>query len=819
VEGLSTRLSLLEGLLKGLLPDADVRSLEDMRLVGRELGISLPVEDGDLDAPHGNLSSLSSRGTAVGVNSANGRTMQVHDDERLLMDLQGQKQYIGPSSSFLFHVKLRALFGGTVPQKYNQLRMSGRNAAEVELDITGVLASTGTFQQSGSIEWDMNSSSGSTSSLEEGLAPSIDAATLDCLVDAFFSRIHPDLPIFYESDFRTMYSRWRSAPSSVDKTWLCGLLCVFILARRAVSITVPPRQEDIWWKQVQGLLPTVLFSSSLPAIQSLLLASLHLHNIYHRDACWTLTGSAIRIAFAIGLHRDGVKHEASPEIRELRKQLWWTLYAFEQMQVSSHDRPSAIEDSSFSVSSPDESILGLDKVFPPEYSSASNTLATLLGRACRVIRTTASLEPNSDDAIGPLSPTARLLRDLERWLSSLPTHLSADNINALQPAFQRPVILLHCQYHYAVSLLTRSALLHRAAASSERSKSKLSTDQHRYSPAHLSKSIDLLSSSCMTSGRALSSFLLRLARLDCFNSITWWDIYYLFSSALILVLDIICSVGDGRMDNAKVVRDMSEELVSIAKERAQDQRMPGTLRNWSEVAWEVNGMLDGFLSGQAKDFSFDFGAVKNGTNNTKAREWPDVQNVIVNMMNSSTSTNNIPAKIKQKDMTNTSHHHPTNEAINDADGDADTDAETDDGEKNEYEHPSQRGLQGHVTSNQHRQTINQLPNTHTPNHQQHAHISNPQVPILPQIPFTATSSNLPYMHQQPISYCDTVVNGIPPPPPTVTAPAIPQQLYESEPGRWSVLGFTDAGGGGVGALTQEMWTWDEAGNMILGGGQ
>ncbi|KAL2811616.1 hypothetical protein BJX63DRAFT_274783 [Aspergillus granulosus] len=60
----------------------------------------------------------------------------------------------------------------------------------------------------------------------------------------------------------------------------------------------------------------------------------------------------------MGLHRDDIKPLQSPFQRELRKQLWWTLYAFEKMQVSSYDRPSGISDAVSSASYPNERLVG-----------------------------------------------------------------------------------------------------------------------------------------------------------------------------------------------------------------------------------------------------------------------------------------------------------------------------------------------------------------------------------------------------------------------------------------------------------------------------
>ncbi len=232
---------------------------------------------------------------------------------------------------------------------------------------------------------------------------------------------------------------------------------MLILARRVCpSVSVSDEQEELWWDQIQSLLPKVLLASTLTSIQALMLAALHLHNTNSRDMCWTLTGAAIRIGFAIGLHRDTIKDDGTPLVREMRKGVWCTLYAFEQLQVSSHDRPSAISNIRHLCGAARESMLDMTAHMPPEYTTWSNRLVLMLGAACQTLPDAAR-----DGYTGPLSPAVGLVRELARWRAALPQHLTTEFIDAMPPQFRRPLILLHIQYHYVVTLVSRYALLSR----------------------------------------------------------------------------------------------------------------------------------------------------------------------------------------------------------------------------------------------------------------------------------------------------------------------------------------------------------------------
>jgi hypothetical protein len=551
-EGLGTRLALLESLVKGLVPEADLTSNEDVRELGHSLGILIPAQD--------------ERTIAVE------KTSPGQDDERILQDSHGHTQYIGPGSSYFFMMKLRGIFGRSGPNKESELclTLADRHAADSDQGpdhITNVVASdTPLHEHTSPADLPVDTSDGVTNTL----------------VDAFFEHVHPDYPILHEASFRESYERWPMSSANIDRAWLCSLLCVFILGRRVTLTPSSSEQVDGWWSQARALLPSVLFTSSVSAVQALMLASLHLHNIKNRDACWTLTGAAVRISFAIGLHREGAGSLQTPLIRELRKRIWWTLYSFELMQVSSHDRPSAIENGICSVGCPKVSILGLE--LPPNYMNWSNRLVTILGSACRALRTirTTSIESSR---VGPLSLTISLLKDLDRWKSSLPAHLSLESITILPPSYQRPLLLMHLQYHYVVSLVSRSALLSWVAL--------LSTNPRESLPeATLS-----IANRCIASGRTSCELVRKLDSIERFNAVTWWDIYYTYSSALILVLNAICDIMKGDHDAARESTRYLGECARLATKHLENPMIPATMRRWTTTIIELNAMAADFVQG------------------------------------------------------------------------------------------------------------------------------------------------------------------------------------------------------------------------------
>lgn len=130
--------------------------------------------------------------------------------------------------------------------------------------------------------------------------------------------------------------------------------------------------------------------------------------------------------------------------------------------------------------------------------------------------------------------TAGVLRDLIKWQKYVPGHLRLAVADSLAPSSQRPLLLLHVQFHYTVLLMTKSTLLQRATMLSARSNEPLPD------------AILDISKTCIDSGRALGRLLLKLESINKFNAFTWWDVFYTVTSALILVLDVSDCVKQGR---------------------------------------------------------------------------------------------------------------------------------------------------------------------------------------------------------------------------------------------------------------------------------
>lgn len=316
-------------------------------------------------------------------------------DERLFEDAPGFPRYIGPLGSYTLLVMLWEVMAvWSAP-------MAHRDSAQT-MSVSQPLLRIG-------------DGDGDDGGRRVDLPP---REVADVLVALFFDKVHCDFPIFHRALFQASYENMWAPPSpspphsgprgashhqyhqnplspDTEPAWLMCLSMVFVLGLEAASsqssairrlVGNTARREALkarYLAKTKEVLPDVIAGSMLVHVQALMLYCRYLHITRNRNACWSLTGAAIRVAVAIGLHRNGVHGECSPLERELRRRIWWTLYAFERIECSSLGRTSAIDDAECNVGVPTEGLLDMSDIIPLGYVGAHAELMTILGSICK----------------------------------------------------------------------------------------------------------------------------------------------------------------------------------------------------------------------------------------------------------------------------------------------------------------------------------------------------------------------------------------------------------------------------------------------------
>lgn len=351
----------------------------------------------------------------------------------------------------------------------------------------------------------------------------------NALVERFFAKVHCDFPIFHRALFQETYESMWSPEPDTSPAWLMVLSMVFVLALEAPSgnplhSQFSSRREGIMDRYVGAasrLLPDIIAGSRLVHVQGLMLYCLHLHLFKERNVCWNVTGVAIRIATSIGLHSNEAHDRCTAIERELRKRIWWTLYSFERLECSSLGRPSAIEDWDLSLTVPAEGLLDMGDIFPVGLIDAQSRLMIILGNISKSrVGLGAPDAPSNDQAHPDQVRLGGLLAHLlDAWHAELPPHLTWSP--QLLKSHHRAVLLLHTQYYYARTLLSRNVLAARVSGRETDIPAAMETPWVR---------------DCVDSAKKSAQLLQRLVSCNQFNSKTWWDVYFVEATSVVLVL-------------------------------------------------------------------------------------------------------------------------------------------------------------------------------------------------------------------------------------------------------------------------------------------
>ncbi|SCU99111.1 LAFA_0G22056g1_1 [Lachancea sp. 'fantastica'] len=157
-------------------------------------------------------------------------------------------------------------------------------------------------------------------------------------VDAYFTFFHPTFPIVDEPSFRLWYTD-QLVPDSTD-VW--QLLLNAVLALGALCIDGENSDADIhFYRNAKSYLSSTIFESgSHPLLAALALMSKCARKRNKPNACWNYMGFAASMAISLGLHREvNEANKADKKALELRRRMFWTLYAYDFDVALAFGRP------------------------------------------------------------------------------------------------------------------------------------------------------------------------------------------------------------------------------------------------------------------------------------------------------------------------------------------------------------------------------------------------------------------------------------------------------------------------------------------------
>ncbi|KAJ5619448.1 hypothetical protein N7510_003432 [Penicillium lagena] len=534
---------------------------------------------------------------------------RVDEPVGLIRDTAGREHFIGPSGSLQFLGQLRRLILISRSEHFIASPASTRlTATFIEEDAAQALEADGNQNElpepctNEDQQLDERSPASLGSALIRDFAsiPADDIEEIrrqlpprdivDPLVRLYFKDVHPDFPLFHRGTFAEEYETYMSTglysqqqtragmhpPSSTvpEPGWLGCLHMMIAFGSLSSPLDIPnfdlTSLSQHCVRLTRQLLPHLISRCTLSNIRALLLLSLFLHNYNERNAAWNLVGTAMRLSFAVGLHRasDNGLH-FRPMEREVRKRVFCTLYSFEQFLASSLGRPSGFYDfEDVEIVPPCEGVLdgGYDE--DDETMKLSLELQIILAKARvsfavktlpvandqRSMEVLARQEQSSRETLEALNQWRNVLAS--RHALNIPLIGEAEDIlcqgvqEAPRMSLQelkammgwqsrhrlRTALVLHLQYRYIAVLVTRSALL-LSVASAQWSKEDVALSQSKDATDQNSGPVgERLSDICVTHAVQLCRLILLANSFDLVNGISAMDVFYAYCGVMVLIL-------------------------------------------------------------------------------------------------------------------------------------------------------------------------------------------------------------------------------------------------------------------------------------------
>ncbi|KAK3367743.1 fungal-specific transcription factor domain-containing protein [Podospora didyma] len=469
----------------------------------------------------------------------------------MLLDSMGKYRYVGPDSSIRWNHAARMARADTSPR-------GGSDFTIIRPLKTGLLPPT--TPESGR--------PGSRRRGEMYLAP-----RQLCMAYAarFFDQVHClywfySAEQFYTRLDQTLDDRGTTASAS----WLCALYSVFAMgsARPRDAVDHPGAAVDAktsleYLSMARELSTGAADEADVDSIKAFGLLSLATHATCYSVTAYLHLGTAVRIGFSLGLHRDVSPKSKDSLEREWGRRLWWTIYVLDYEMASRFGYPcSVIEDAVFMRCPPaTEQILDPGPNTPLGFQALLVSLVQLRKK----ISHECFLEPAQVGGRLPISRVTRCLAELRRWLDEdVPSHLRWDS--SLHPQHRRAVSTLHLRYWTSVIHLTRPFLLFTVA---NRSSSNTMIPAKR-------KLYDQMSNTCVSGAEAAVQILRRMRDERTLSSVMLLDCHCIGEVAWVLIL-ALQKRGSGRSGNV----EHRQELLRFCLDTLKGMERIG----WCEKVW------------------------------------------------------------------------------------------------------------------------------------------------------------------------------------------------------------------------------------------
>ncbi|KAI1840921.1 hypothetical protein JX266_012857 [Neoarthrinium moseri] len=209
-----------------------------------------------------------------------------------------------------------------------------------------------------------------------------------------------------------------------DNNTLLQLILIFLInttetGDAQLNLLIPDDREERLLRAAASLLPAIMIDGQLSSLQSVVLVSFFYQITGHHTSNINLRGVLLQKAQSLGLHRHSRRFKFSAAEVELRKRLWWYIYALDKSIAIAHGLPRTVNDADVDVDYPldgdleDMSGMGMSLPLPGETTPVHDFI-----RFCHLSRVLSSmlsqLYTTTDRRGGP-EKISRLDQQLRTW--------------------------------------------------------------------------------------------------------------------------------------------------------------------------------------------------------------------------------------------------------------------------------------------------------------------------------------------------------------------------------------------------------------------
>ncbi|KAJ5971239.1 uncharacterized protein N7479_001157 [Penicillium vulpinum] len=346
----------------------------------------------------------------------------------------------------------------------------------------------------------------------------------------FFAQAHSmhcfySLEQFYTLLDHTLENRGRTSSYS----WLCSLYSIFAIGsiRPKSTPTTPDKNlpDDVttpagYLALARELVPRAAEEADIESVRAFALLSLAMHSNCYSLEAYLYVGTAARIGFSLGLHRNIFPKTLSTVDRERYRRVWWTVYILDHEMANRFGYPCAISDDlGFITTGPaSEQILDPSPNMPQGFQALSVGLVQLQKK----INIECFFGLCNGGGRLPISLITQSLTTLRNWLDKVPHHLRWGC--AAPPQHLRSIAVLHLRYWSLVISISRPFLLLSVSKAGEiDSIIKL-------------KCVDRLSNACIEAAEMSIDILQRMKTMEILSSLTLNDCHCAGDAMCVLML-------------------------------------------------------------------------------------------------------------------------------------------------------------------------------------------------------------------------------------------------------------------------------------------